>query len=190
MYTKLSGTRFIGNEAYYGGGVGIGRLDAVNALFAGNQANASGAAIRLTNGQSTLRHVTIAHPTQGASPAISVISGTVNITDTIIANYTIGISQTDGILSADYDLFFTTTPTQTSGGTMSWGLHNLNANPQFVNPATGDYHLAAGSPAIDAGTDAGVTADIDGVARPQGKGYDMGAYEFKFNIYLPMVMKQ
>jgi parallel beta-helix repeat protein/VCBS repeat-containing protein len=54
-----------------------------------------------------------------------------------------------------------------------WGL-----NPLFVNEATGDYHLQSASPCIDKGTDMGVTTDLDGRTRPQGAGYDMGAYEF------------
>ena len=107
-----------------------------------------------------MRHVTIAHPAQGRGPAILMTSGTANITDTIIASYTVGISQTGGILNADYDLLFTATPTQTAGGTVNWGSHNLNANPGFVDPAVGDYPLAAGSPAIDAGTNADVTTDL------------------------------
>jgi predicted outer membrane repeat protein len=175
----LSGTRFISNTTGApGGGMWVGnRLDAVNTLFAGNQAGRGAAVLQLEGSQYTLRHVTIAHPSPGGGPAILMTSGAANITNTVIANYTVGISQTGGILSADYDLFFTATPTQTSGGTMNLGSHNLNANPQFVNPAAGDYHLADGSPAIDAGANVGVTTDLDGVTRPQGKGYDIGAYE-------------
>lgn len=49
----------------------------------------------------------------------------------------------------------------------------------FANPAANDYHLAPGSPAIDAGTAAGAPAtDLDGNPRPQGAGFDVGAYEF------------
>jgi hypothetical protein len=41
-----------------------------------------------------------------------------------------------------------------------------------------DFRLAAGSPAIDAGRALPqVTHDADGVRRPQGAGYDLGAYE-------------
>jgi hypothetical protein len=48
-----------------------------------------------------------------------------------------------------------------------------------ANPATGNYHLVAGSPAIDAGTASGAPSnDIEGILRPQGAGFDIGAYEF------------
>jgi parallel beta-helix repeat protein len=48
----------------------------------------------------------------------------------------------------------------------------------WVNPAAGDYHLAAASPAIDAGqTLPDVTVDIEGNPRPAGPASDIGAYE-------------
>jgi hypothetical protein len=48
----------------------------------------------------------------------------------------------------------------------------------FVNAAAGDYHLAAGSPALNAGERLDeVPIDRDGVERPQGGAYEAGAYE-------------
>ena len=48
----------------------------------------------------------------------------------------------------------------------------------FVNPAGADYHLVAGSPAVDAGqTLPDVTVDIEGNPRPAGAASDIGAYE-------------
>jgi hypothetical protein len=55
---------------------------------------------------------------------------------------------------------------------------NIQADPKFVDPANGDFHLQAGSPAIDAGTSSGAPAtDFEGRARPDGH-IDIGAYEF------------
>ena len=52
-------------------------------------------------------------------------------------------------------------------------------NPQFVNAATGDFHLQSNSPALDIGvTLAAVLLDFEGNTRPQGSGYDAGAFEF------------
>jgi parallel beta-helix repeat protein/predicted outer membrane repeat protein len=59
------------------------------------------------------------------------------------------------------------------------GEGNIDSGPLFVDAENGDYHLTASSPCIDAGTSEGApNTDIDGVSRPQGAGYDIGAYEF------------
>lgn len=57
---------------------------------------------------------------------------------------------------------------------------NISADPLFLDFARGDYHLKAGSPAIDSGTDVGAPArDMDGDVRPQGRGHDIGFDEWK-----------
>ena len=56
----------------------------------------------------------------------------------------------------------------------------MAVDPLFVNVASGDYHLAAGSPLIDAGDDTYVNTgdtDLDGYTRIQGSHVDIGAYE-------------
>lgn len=57
---------------------------------------------------------------------------------------------------------------------------NLSADPLFVNKSGGDYHLGAGSPAVDAG-DTGLynydQVDLDKTPRVQGLRVDIGAYE-------------
>ena len=64
---------------------------------------------------------------------------------------------------------------------------NLSVDPAFANAAANDFHLRAGSPAIDSGNNSApamLALDLDGIARVQditAKGYpvvDMGAYEF------------
>jgi hypothetical protein len=66
-------------------------------------------------------------------------------------------------------------------GTATMMDHNLvgGVNPLFVNVAANDFHLQAGSPAINAGTMVAlVPVDLDGIPRPQGNGYDIGALEY------------
>ena len=43
--------------------------------------------------------------------------------------------------------------------TLDWGLGNIDANPGFKDPSNDDYHIGAGSPAIDAADNTGVPAD-------------------------------
>ena len=52
------------------------------------------------------------------------------------------------------------------------------AAQMFVQPAAGDFHLVGGAAPIDKGSDVGVASDIEGVVRPQGGGFDYGAYEY------------
>lgn len=66
-------------------------------------------------------------------------------------------------------------------GTGTVANHNLlnTTNPLFVDAANHDFHLQTGSPAIDAGiTLTAVPTDFDDITRPQGLGYDIGAYEY------------
>ena len=59
------------------------------------------------------------------------------------------------------------------------GPGTVTEDPRFAGP--GDYHLGAGSPAIDAGDDSAVpgdlTTDLDGSPRIQGSHVDLGAFE-------------
>jgi hypothetical protein len=55
----------------------------------------------------------------------------------------------------------------------------VQADPQFVDAAHGNYHLAAMSPAIDVGTSSGAPpSDLDGSRRPSGARVDIGAFEW------------
>jgi len=54
-----------------------------------------------------------------------------------------------------------------------------NLDPKFSSLTTPDFHLQSGSPMIDAGvTISSLKMDHDGIGRPQGAAYDIGAYEF------------
>jgi hypothetical protein len=92
----------------------------------------------------------------------------------------------DGVktqIKGDHNLWFGigAAPTQTT--------NNIALDPVFVNRAGSDFHITSTSPAKDAGitvlssnpftSNLGTTPkDKDGVSRPQGTAFDMGAYEF------------
>jgi hypothetical protein len=187
----VTDTLFISNTAQQGAGLflggGGGRL--VNDLFAANHAGLRGDALDLASpGAVTLLFNTIASPTVGSGAAIYVTTGTVALTDTLLASDTIGIDNAGGSVSEDFTLF-SGVSTHLSG-TVS-GCGNCFSGPAgFVNPAGGDYHLALGSLAVDHGVDAGVNFDIDGDPRPLGHGFDIGFDELNIrHLFLPLLRR-
>ncbi|MGZ4877496.1 MAG: choice-of-anchor Q domain-containing protein [Candidatus Angelobacter sp.] len=91
------------------------------------------------------------------------------------------IDGSKGQITGDKNLWFGAGngPGQTTG--------NINADPQFIDLGRFDFHLRSASPARDAGAAAlpgnpfvvgnSRPTDKDGVPRPQGKSFDLGAYE-------------
>jgi len=65
------------------------------------------------------------------------------------------------------------------GAAPSWDAAPVNSDPKFADTAKADMHLTQGSPALNAGRDVSsvVAVDFDGVARPVGPAFDIGAYE-------------
>jgi len=65
------------------------------------------------------------------------------------------------------------------GGVAKLANNLVGPDPRFRDPDRFDFHLLPNSPAIDAGIDElAPDHDAEGNRRPQGKGYDLGAYEF------------
>ena len=188
----LTGTQFINNAAGTdGGGLYLytettNPKQVVNALFARNRATGNGAAIYAHAAPFSLIHSTIVSPTAptGATQAVYVVTGTVYLTNTLIASHTVGIEQAASTVT-EWSTLYSGVSTPRVGTVSSSGA--ITGPAAFVNPAGDDYHLLPSSAAIDAGTTPGpdVSSDIDGDARPQQGGYDIGYDE---SPYAPAVV--
>ncbi len=178
----ISATEFLSNTALEGGGLYHGLWDAsvVNSLFAGNQSNGSaGAAMHLVSpGAVSVLHATFAAVGGSGSPAIDILTGTVDIVNSILTGHAIGIRNTGGLVGQDFNVFFGNGAD--SQGAVSGGSNSLTTDPLFLGPAGSDYRLSPGSPAIDAGMDVGVNLDFEGDPRPQGSGLDIGFDEANY----------
>ena len=143
--TSIENTRFIGNQtaggqsAIYQGG---GSLRIVNSLFAGNITTGTSSTLGIY-GNATILHSTIAQPISGADNALSVGSGTVGISDTIIASYTGWDRQV-----------FRRRIREPQPVLWQRAQHDRHDHQQrrslrqsaLVNPAAGDYHLRPARP--------------------------------------------
>jgi parallel beta-helix repeat protein len=68
---------------------------------------------------------------------------------------------------------------QNNAGGQSTVSNNITTNPLFVDISSANFYLKPESPAIDAGVAISkVSYDFAKVLRPQGAGYDIGAYEY------------
>lgn len=65
--------------------------------------------------------------------------------------------------------------------TITWGKGNIEADPQFRSPRTGDYRLRSDSPCVNAGRATGHSLPATDIQGRQRKAYgapDLGAYEY------------
>ena len=182
-----------------------------NTTISGNKTNAEGGGIyngatsRLIINSSTI-HQNTAALAGGGIASSTVTTGAINGTMGQSINNTIIAGNLDNDSSngnhPDVSGSFTTTLFNLIGdGTGSTGFTNgVNGNkvgtsttpiaPQLGSlqnngGATPTHALLADSPAIDAANpNANISVDQRGVARPQGKGFDIGAYETMFPIII------
>jgi hypothetical protein len=175
-----------------GGGIrSLGNAEIINSTISGNEATGwYGGAMFITDGVVNMSFTTVADNTSPSwAPAavfvgtFTAASATLNLDDSIIAN-----NVTEGcflapfgagavaINSLGHNVFTDGTcyPVGSDQIVASAGLDSLadNGGPTLT------HALLTGSPAIDAADDAVCPAtDQRGVARPQGAGCDVGAYE-------------
>ncbi|MCA9191960.1 MAG: right-handed parallel beta-helix repeat-containing protein [Planctomycetales bacterium] len=154
--------------------------------------------VNLQTTSTTLVNSVISGSTYGVY--VSAPGGNVNVFQTTIANIgSYGVLLRDGTMtvrntivdSALYGIYDQTSNGLTHDHNLVNGGRQLFVNtsmdgtetkkkPIFVNAAGGDFHLAAGSPAINSGADlTGLIADdLDGNSRPSFREFEIGAYEF------------
>jgi len=189
----VTGNRIVGNAAGNNAGLGLATSDYFTVTNNFIAHNGSGG-IRLWE---NTRYGLIAHNTiafNGGEGGIRLVRDyiTPTIVNNIIVSNTYGITATVraagrldyndvwGNVILDYDL----------PGALEPGPHDIQADPLFTNAAGNDYHLRPGSPCLNAGTNAGITTDIDGDPRPIGPHPDIGADEYRPRyLYLPMVTR-
>ena len=200
IYLTLNGCTFSGNSAANGGAVytvggsnGSMNIELHNCRLFDNTATERGGAICVgsnpTFGYTRLYHCTLYNNT--APPGGGGVLGTSgyvanqqfppSLHNCIAWNNSSTFGQTaggEGGLFIQYSLIQEAAcPTGAACGTGM--LYNLN--PLFVNAAANDFHLQSASPAKNTGTNIlPVLIDFDGTVRPQGPGYDMGAFEIPF----------
>ena len=149
----LDHTVLKGNSAGAGGG-GLcdraGWLSLTNSTIAANSSAHGGGGLVLIGSDAapltaTLRNCTIAHNTSGPESSALVVGtkGSATMVNCIIWGNSGGtIHATTTALDATYSCI--------QGGWSGWG--NIDDDPLFVDPASGDYSLSPGSPCVDTGS--------------------------------------
>jgi len=176
-------------ESKRGGGIYCSRSSPtiINCLITGNSVKESGGGIYFSSDYHTPKIIncTISDNTASLGGAISLTTTTATITNSILW----GNSPTEIVKTATGTAIVTYCNVEDGWS----GVGNIDADPLFASP--GDYHLAFGSPCVDAGTNSppgGLPAtDMDVIDRPFDGDYDdiavadMGAYELHLDSATP-----
>jgi len=164
----------------HGGGIAIYGVDEViikRTAVVDNHANNGIGGILVEFSDVTLENITVSgnSSTYGGSIGVGE-GGNVNLTNSILWGNTDGTEEVDGEVLLELDGSLTSYYNDIEGG--YGGFANIDADPLFTNPDSGDFTLQQGSPCIDAGT---ADLDWDGIEDITdyfGSAPDMGAYEY------------
>lgn len=165
----------LNNAGTNGGGIGIGinsKPTIVNCVIASNTSALTGGGIASSFAAATVTNCTITGNQSGRGGGIKTESSRDVYTNCIFwGDLPNEIRVSIGGLTINYS--------DIQGGYA--GIANMMVDPKFVNPLILDFHLTAGSPVINMGSNTAPAlpaTDKDGKARILGGIVDMGAYEF------------
>jgi uncharacterized repeat protein (TIGR01451 family) len=187
---QIEGNEVVDNQAPTAGGIYLVScvgFDVTNNIIARNKATSEGGGIHLTSGnRGKIINNTLVDNNLGAGgEAINLRgNGSIRIANNVIVGHTYGVRLRDGTApTVEYNDVWNSSINHYEG--VSGNPGHISCDPQFVNLVGGDYHLTAGSCAIDNGTQSGAPAtDFDGDGRPldgDGDGniaWDRGADEY------------
>ncbi len=184
----LNGNTVSSNTAEYdGGGLVLESSDAVldnNFITDNHLSSGHGSGLYVNASSPHLRHNTIARNLGGGEEGLYV-TGTepsqTRLYNTILVGHGVGI-HVDGNSSAQLEgtlwgSGLWANPIDWSGNVTTTG--NVWGDPDFVDYTAGDYHINAGSAAVDTGVYIFLDDDVDGDPRPMAFGPDIGADEHR-----------
>ena len=170
--------------------IGGGVVTATNDIIARNYADLP--AVYVFGGTLVAKHWTLAN---NGSYAMRVFYGGVaTVINSIVAGHKVaGLEQSlGGALNADHILSWNNGQPCQNGAICT---NIIVGDPKFLSDRAINYHITAGSAAIDQAVASGVTDDIDGPGRPQGSAPDLGADEYGnftptlVEVFLPVTLR-
>jgi parallel beta-helix repeat protein len=177
------------NKVAHGGGVYLNRCDAllVNNFIVDNISGGNGCGLYASGSSPFLYHTTIANNSGGDGSGVYAAESeafndpsVVSLYNSAIASQTIAVKVDPGsaqnVATVDGVLWHAN-GTKTEG--TAFVFDEIEGDPDFVDPANGDYHIGADSLTIDAvAKEQGITDDYDREARPHYTASDLGADEW------------
>jgi parallel beta-helix repeat protein len=148
-----------------------------NCILTDNTVSDYGGGINCWDSRPAISHCTISGNSAGVGGGISYGSNC-----NLSASHCIiwGNSNGDFVKTTSVEVWPTVSYSDVGGSYAGTG--NIASDPLFINPATGDYHIAAHSPCIDTGDPSYAGApgeiDIDGDPRVVNSRIDIGADEY------------
>lgn len=174
-YVRVGNCKISGNTSTAGGGIASQSATTLvqSSVLTANYSSGNGGAASATGGSLSLAGCTIVANTSAAGTGgVYASGGQVALSSSIVWDNS--GNQLQGVASVSH--------CDVQGGYT--GTRNIDCDPAFLDPASGDYHIPRSSPCVNAGNPAYVPADgeldLDGQARIQGGVVEIGADEVAF----------